>query len=87
MESQSPPNKKIILSSIEQTLGQLLLISKLGRKDHFCVFKLNFSTFLFLNPEIEIPMQYYNVFINYYPYSLCHKKNDSIFIVDKYYNF
>ena len=31
------------------------------------MFKENDS--LDLNPEIEIPMQYYNVFINYYPYS------------------
>ena len=38
-------------------------------------------------PLIEIPMKYFNVFKNYYPYSLCHIKNDSIFTVDKYYNF
>ena len=38
-------------------------------------------------PLIEIPMKYFNVFKNYYPYSLCHIKNESIFIVDKYYNF
>ena len=38
-------------------------------------------------PLIDIPMKYFNVFKNYYPYSLCHIKNESIFIVDKYYNF
>ena len=38
-------------------------------------------------PLIEIPMKYFNVFKNYYPYSLCYIKNDSIFTVDKYYNF
>ena len=38
-------------------------------------------------PLIEIPMKYFNVFKNYYPYSLCHIKNESIFTVDKYYNF
>ena len=38
-------------------------------------------------PLTEIPMKYFNVFKNYYPYSLCHIKNESIFIVDKYYNF
>ena len=38
-------------------------------------------------PLIEIPMKYFNVFKNYYPYSLCHIKNVSIFTVDKYYNF
>jgi len=35
--------------------------------------------------EIEIPLKYYVSFINYYPYSLCHKKNDSVFVVDKYF--
>ena len=38
-------------------------------------------------PLIEIPMKYFYVFKNYYPYSLCHIKNESIFTVDKYYNF
>ena len=38
-------------------------------------------------PLTEIPMKYFNVFKNYYPYSLCHIKNESIFTVDKYYNF
>ena len=38
-------------------------------------------------PLIEIPMKYFNVFKNYYPYSLCYIKNESIFTVDKYYNF
>ena len=35
---------------------------------------------------IEIPIKYYNMFISYYPYSLCHFQNDKIFRVDKYYN-
>ena len=35
--------------------------------------------------EIEIPLKYYVSFINYYPYSLCHKKNDFVFVVDKYF--
>ena len=35
--------------------------------------------------EIEIPIKYYIPFVNYYPYSLCHKKNDKVFVVDKYF--
>jgi hypothetical protein len=38
-------------------------------------------------PPIEIPMKYYNNFKTYYPYSLCHNKNESTFIVDNFYNF
>ena len=38
-------------------------------------------------PLIEIPIKYYKSFLNYYPFSLCHIKNDKVFIVDKYYNF
>ena len=38
-------------------------------------------------PIIEIPLKYYKSFISYYPYSLCHIKDDRIFVVDKYYNF
>ena len=38
-------------------------------------------------PQIEIPMKYYKVFVNYYMYSLCRKKNENVFIVEKYYNF
>ena len=38
-------------------------------------------------PKIELPMKYYKVFINYYLYALCKKKNDKVFIVEKYYNF
>ena len=37
--------------------------------------------------EIEIPMKYYISFIRYYPFCLCHRKNNNIFIVDKYFNF
>ena len=39
------------------------------------------------NGDIEVPMKYYNVFVNYYSYSLCRKKNDHVFIVEKFYNF
>ena len=38
-------------------------------------------------PLIEIPIKYYKSFLNYYPFSLCHIKDDKFFIVDKYYNF
>ena len=38
-------------------------------------------------PQIEIPMKYYKVFLHYYQYALCQKKNDNVFIVVKYYNF
>ena len=38
-------------------------------------------------PSIEIPIKYYKSFINYYPFSLCHIKDEHSFIVDKYYNF
>ena len=38
-------------------------------------------------PEIEIPVKFYNIFRTYYPYSLCHNKNNKFFIVDKFYNF
>ena len=36
--------------------------------------------------EIEIPMKYYISFIRYYPFSLCCKKNNNIFIVLKYFS-
>jgi hypothetical protein len=80
-----------------KTQGKKDLIKYIQKKNGINIFNNNLNNIqkcfyiqndsLDLNPEIEIPMQYYNVFINYYPYSLCHKKNDSIFIVDKYYNF
>ena len=38
-------------------------------------------------PLIEIPIKYYKSFICYYPYSLCHIKDEQVFVVDKYYNF
>jgi len=38
-------------------------------------------------PLIEIPIKYYKSFHSYYPFSLCHKKDDKIFVVDKYFNF
>ena len=41
----------------------------------------------FEKPPIEIPMKFYNKFKKYYPYSLCHNKNNNIFIVDNFYNF
>ncbi len=39
----------------------------------------------FICNEIEIPLKYYISFINYYPYSLCHKKNNFVFVVDKFF--
>ena len=40
------------------------------------------------NPQqIEIPMKYYKVFVHYYQFALCRKKNEDVFIVEKYYNF
>ena len=38
-------------------------------------------------PSIEIPVKYYKSFISYYPFSLCHIKDDKVFVVDKYHNF
>ena len=38
-------------------------------------------------PLIEIPIKYYKSFHSYYPFSLCHIKDDKIFVVDKYFNF
>ena len=39
-----------------------------------------------INIPIELPEKYYNNFISYYPFSLIHKKDDKIFVIDKYYN-
>ena len=38
-------------------------------------------------PLIEIPIKYYKSFHSYYPFSLCHVKDDKIFVVEKYFNF
>ena len=38
-------------------------------------------------PSIEIPVKYYKSFISYYPFSLCHIKDDKVFVVDKSHNF
>ena len=38
-------------------------------------------------PLIEIPIKYYRSFHSYYPFSLCHVKDDKIFVVEKYFNF
>ena len=38
-------------------------------------------------PLIEIPIKYYKSFHSYYPFSLCHIKDDKIFVVEKYFNF
>jgi hypothetical protein len=38
-------------------------------------------------PLIEIPIKYYKSFHSYFPFSLCHIKDDKIFVVDKYFNF
>ena len=35
-------------------------------------------------PLIEIPLKYYKSFISYYPFSLCHIKDDQVFVVDNY---
>ena len=38
----------------------------------------------YVNPPIEIPIKYFIHFKTYYPFSLCHSKNDKIFIIDKF---
>ena len=38
-------------------------------------------------PSVEIPIKYYKSFISYYPFSLCHIKDEQVFVVDKYFNF
>ena len=80
-----------------KTQGKKDLIKYIQRKNGINIFSNNNSCkykcfyikndSLDLRTEIEIPIKYYNVFVNYYPYSLCHKKDCSTFIVDKYYNF
>ncbi len=80
-----------------KTQGKKDLIKYIQRKNGINIFSNNnsckYNCFyiqndsLDLRAEIEIPIKYYNVFVNYYPYSLCHKKDASTFIVDKYYNF
>ena len=80
-----------------KTQGKKDLIKYIQRKNGINIFSNNnsckYNCFyiqndsLDLRAEIEIPIKYYNVFVNYYPYSLCHKKDVSTFIVDKYYNF
>ena len=35
---------------------------------------------------IEVPIKYYTYFVSYHPFSLCHYKDDKVFIIDKYYN-
>ena len=39
-----------------------------------------------IRSPIEIPLKYYTYFVSYHPFSLCHNKDDKVFIVDKYYN-
>ena len=82
-----------------KTQGKKDLIKYIQRKNGINIFsnnsinscKQNYfyiqNDTLDLRADIEIPMKYYNVFVNYYPYSLCHKKDEYTFIVDKYYNF
>ena len=36
-------------------------------------------------PQVEIPSKYYNMYLNYYPFSVYHWKNDDIFVVDNFY--
>ena len=38
----------------------------------------------YTKPLIEIPIKYFITFKSYYPFSLCHSKNDKIFVVDKF---
>ena len=38
----------------------------------------------YAKPPIELPIKYFISFKTYYPYSLCHSKNDKIFVVDKF---
>lgn len=47
----------------------------------------SFYFFENISSELEIPMKYYDVFIKFYPYSLCRKKNEKIFIIESYFNF
>jgi hypothetical protein len=82
-----------------KTQGKKDLIKYIQRKNGINIFSNNSlnscknnyfyiqNDSLDLRADIEIPMKYYNVFVNYYPYSLCHKKDEYTFIVDKYYNF
>ena len=39
-----------------------------------------------IRAPIEIPIKYYTNFISFYPFSLCHYKDDKVFIIEKYYN-
>ena len=39
-----------------------------------------------IRAPIEVPIKYYSYFVNYHPFSLCHNKDEKVFIVDKYYN-
>jgi len=50
------------------------------KKSFFCNYNKN------IKASIEIPIKYYNIFISFYPYSLCKYKDDKVFVIDKYYN-
>ena len=50
------------------------------KKSFFCNNNQN------IKASIEIPIKYYNIFISFYPFSLCQYKDDKVFIIDKYYN-
>ena len=39
-----------------------------------------------IKAPIEIPLKYYNYFMKFHPFSLCHNKDDKVFIIDKYNN-
>jgi hypothetical protein len=39
-----------------------------------------------LRAPIEIPINYFNYFISYHRFAVCHAKDNKVFIVDKYYN-
>ena len=37
-----------------------------------------------MRAPIEIPIKYYNYFLNIYPFMLCHKKDEKVFVIDKF---
>ena len=76
--------KKDLIKYIQRKNG-INIFSNINIFKENCFYIQNNS--LNLRADIEIPIKYYNVFIKYYPYSLCHRKDENTFIVDKYYNF
>ena len=76
--------KKDLIKYIQRKNG-INIFSNINIFKENCFYIQNNS--LNLRADIEIPIKYYNVFIKYYPYSLCHRKDENTFIGDKYYNF